>query len=77
MSVCVMNGPTIRTRAPCALSIVDAYRYEDPEGGIAVRGLPPGPHLVVVGARDHVGEVRRVVLKEGETRRLDVRLPPR
>jgi hypothetical protein len=60
-----------------AVVYVDAHRYEFPDGRIAVRGVPAGPHLVLVGARDHVGEALRIVLGEGETRRLEVRLPGR
>ena len=48
------------------------------EGGpILIRGLDAGPHTVLVGALGRRGKVLRVVLRDGETRRSDVRLDPR
>jgi hypothetical protein len=46
------------------------------EGGAAteVVGLRAGPHLVLLGAGGHVGRAMRVVLREGETREIRVRL---
>jgi hypothetical protein len=33
--------------------------------------------VLVVGARGHLGEARRIVLSDGEIRAITVRLPPR
>jgi len=60
-----------------AIVYVDAHRFDFPDGRIAVRAVSTGPHVVIVGARDHRGEVRRVVLGEGEVRSLSVVLPRR
>lgn len=46
-------------------------------GPILIRGLDPGPHIVLVGALGRRGKVLRVVLREGETRRIDLALEPR
>ncbi len=43
----------------------------------AVTGLRAGAHTLVVGAEGHVGRAMRVVLKEGETREIRVRLARR
>jgi len=44
---------------------------------ILLRGLDPGPHTVLVGARGCIGKVARVVLKPGEYRKLPLTLAPR
>jgi len=46
-------------------------------GKIDIRGVADGPHALIVGARGHRGEVRRIVLRNGETRKLEIRLPRR
>jgi hypothetical protein len=60
-----------------AVVYVDSYRFEFPDGRIAVRAVPAGPHVVIVGARDHRGDVRRVVIERGEVRSASVVLPRR
>jgi len=42
-----------------------------------VTGLRAGPHTLIVGAGGHVGRAMRVVLEEGETREIRVRLARR
>jgi hypothetical protein len=56
---------------------VGTVSFQVKEGRLDVRGLRAGPHVVVLGARGHRGEVRRIVLTKGEARALDVVLPPR
>ena len=67
---------------PDAILVIDGKAYA--ETGYAaedaarrhapVRGLAPGPHRVVVTARGHAARVYRVVLKQGESRTMKVRL---
>ena len=45
-------------------------------GRLTVGGLDPGPHTVIVTAKGHVGRVMRVVMKEGEVRKLAFALRP-
>jgi hypothetical protein len=57
---------------------VDGELFEiEPGATAAVLGLLAGAHTVIVGAEGHVGRAMRVVLKEGETRKIRVRLPRR
>jgi len=53
----------------------DEFTFED--GKIDIRGVADGPHILIVGARKHRGEVRRIVIRDGETRALEIRLPRR
>jgi hypothetical protein len=56
---------------------LDALRFEVTDGVLDLRGVPDGPHTLILGARGHMGEVRRIVLKDGEHRRITTSLPPR
>jgi hypothetical protein len=60
-----------------AVIYVDSYRFDAPAGRIDIRALPPGPRLVIAGAPGHLTETRRIVLKDGESRAIEVRLGPR
>ncbi len=42
-----------------------------------LRNLTAGPHVLIVTAPGHVGEARRLLLEDGETRRIRVELPER
>jgi hypothetical protein len=59
------------------LATTDRWDPDAPPGAIDIRGVPPGPHIVIVGASGHRGEVRRIVLGKDEHRTLTVTLPPR
>lgn len=48
----------------------------DDDAVVTLRGLDPGPHRLLVGARGRRSREVRVVLRPGETRRLDLALPP-
>jgi hypothetical protein len=48
-----------------------------PAGKLVIRGVPDGPHTLIIGARGHIGEVRRIVIREGEAREIDARLRAR
>jgi hypothetical protein len=56
---------------------VNMWRYELDDGRIDLRGMPPGPHTLILGATGHLGEARRVVLKEGEHRQVTCTLQRR
>jgi len=59
-----------------AIAYVDGLRLSG-QGTLDLRGVPAGPHRIFVGSPGRVGEVRRIVLKEGEHRRIALRLPRR
>ena len=70
----------VRDEAGAPLSFVvwvDTERFEADAGLLDVGGVPDGPHLLLLGARDHVGQARRIVLRAGETREIEIVLPPR
>ena len=60
--------------------VVDGVPYrhasEAYDGRIAVVGLEPGPHVVAVGAVNHVSRLYSVQLEEGAARMIDARLRP-
>ncbi len=60
-----------------AVVYVDGYRFEAEEGRFDIGGAAAGPHVVIVGAEGRIGEVRRIVLADGESRSLVFALPPR
>jgi hypothetical protein len=55
----------------------EAWRYPDDDGRFVLRGVTEGPHDLLVGAQGRIGKAYRLVLKEGETRRLAPDLRPR
>jgi hypothetical protein len=60
-----------------AVVYVDEHRFEAPDGRIVIHGVPAGPHVLVIGARDHLGEARRILLAADEVRGIDAVLPIR
>ncbi len=48
-----------------------------PAGRFTFAAVPAGVHRLVVTAKGHRGQQRRIVLQQGETRRIDVKLPER
>jgi hypothetical protein len=47
------------------------------EGRLELRGVPDGAYTLLLGAKDHLGELRRIVLRKGEHRRIQIVLPRR
>jgi hypothetical protein len=64
-------------RAVPAVVYVDGYRFEAEEGRFDVGTVAAGPHVVIVGAEGRVGEARRILLADGESRSLSLDLPAR
>ncbi len=60
-----------------AVLYVDWRRYEFNDGRIDVRGMPTGGYTLILGAAGHLGEIRRIHLKEDEVRPFSITLPPR
>jgi hypothetical protein len=60
-----------------AVVYIDGERFTAEDGSLAVLGVPVGKHVLLVGASDHVGQVRRIDLAEGEAREIDAVLRPR
>ena len=56
---------------------VDGWSFEAEEGPIVISGVPAGEHTVIVFARGHLPTVRRVVVTEGESLEVVIRMPPR
>jgi len=84
------DGPYVVTLGDCALTIVlsrddfekptlyldgKIWRFHD--GVISLRGLDPGPHTLIIGAKGRRHFVHRIVLKPREHREIAVTLPPR
>jgi hypothetical protein len=75
-----LGDATLELRAEGAPSFrcaLDGELYRAEEGVLVLRGLDAGPHLLLVGARGRRGKEVRVVLRAGETRRLDLALASR
>jgi hypothetical protein len=64
-------------RAIPFVAYLDSERYEGKDGRLGIGGLADGPHLLVVGAKGRRGEARRIVIRDGEQRELDIVLPAR
>ena len=60
-----------------AVVYLDHQRFEFPGGRVDIRGVPAGPHFMIVGAKGHLGEVRRIVMGENEEREVQIELPKR
>jgi hypothetical protein len=60
-----------------AVVYVDGYRFDVEGGRFEVGGAGAGPHVVIVGAAGRLGEARRILLADGESRSLTFTLPPR
>jgi len=84
------DGPYVVTLGDCALTVVlSREEFESPtlyldgeiwwfhDGVISLRGLDPGPHTLIVGAKGRRHYVHRIVLKPREHREISVKLPPR
>jgi hypothetical protein len=55
---------------PYAGCVLDGVAYGGQEGKIVLRGVAKGPHTLVVGAEGRRSVAHRIVLREGETRRI-------
>jgi hypothetical protein len=62
-----------------ARCLFDTVAWLEPsdDGCLLLKGIPAGPHVLVVGAPGRTSLVFRLVLREGETRRIRPELPPR
>jgi hypothetical protein len=60
-----------------AVGYVDESSFRAADGAHDLRGVPAGPHVILVGARGHAAQVHRMVLGDGEHRTIDVTLAPR
>jgi hypothetical protein len=60
-----------------AVAYLDAERFASEEGPLTIRGIPDGPHTLIIGAPDCIGQVRRIVFRDGEAYEIDVVLRPR
>jgi hypothetical protein len=64
-------------RAVPAVVCVDGYRFEAEAGRFDVGTVAAGPAVVMVVAEGRVGEARRILLADGESRALSFSLPAR
>ncbi len=60
-----------------SVGYVDFVRLEGEDGVLDLRGVPNGAHTVLIGAGGYIGQVRRVVVRDGAHRSIEATLRPR